>query len=59
MADKPKEPKKPKGTWNLYNISGNKLERKNKFCPKCGSGVFLAHHKNRLVCGNCHYMEKK
>ena len=23
-------------TWKLYQVSGNKLERKNKFCPKCG-----------------------
>ena len=31
---------------------------KNKFCPKCGKGVFMAQHKNRMTCGKCHYMEK-
>jgi ribosomal protein S27AE len=32
---------------------------KNKFCPKCGPGVMLANHKDRLYCGKCHYMEKR
>ena len=31
---------------------------KNKSCPKCGAGVFMAQHKNRITCGKCHYMEK-
>ena len=42
-----------------YTVSGNSLQRKNKFCPKCGMGVFLAGHKDRLTCGKCHYMERK
>lgn len=41
----------------LYEISGNSLKRKNKFCPKCGTGVFLAQHKDRATCGNCHFTE--
>ncbi len=41
----------------LYNISGDKVERKNKFCPKCGPGMFMAVHKDRVVCGNCKYVE--
>ncbi len=28
-------------------------------CPKCGSGVRLADHKDRLSCGKCGYFEKK
>lgn len=32
---------------------------KNKTCPKCGKGMFLADHKDRLSCGKCGYMEKK
>lgn len=51
------EKKKLKGGWNLYQVSGNKIERKNKSCPKCGSGVFMAKHANRLTCGNCRYTE--
>ena len=61
MAEE-KKPKKstPKhGRWKFYQVSGNKVERKNKFCPKCGVGIFLAEHKERLSCGNCGYMEAK
>lgn len=32
---------------------------KNRFCPKCGPGIMLANHKDRLYCGKCHYMEKR
>ena len=42
-----------------YDISGETIKRKNKSCPKCGNGVFLADHKDRLTCGRCKYMEKK
>tara|TARA_Y100000310_G_C20468918_1_gene709022 strand:- start:455 stop:643 length:189 start_codon:yes stop_codon:yes gene_type:complete len=28
-------------------------------CPKCGPGVFLAIHKDRVHCGKCSYTEKK
>ena len=42
---------------NVYEISGSTIKRKNKFCPKCGSGVFMAQHKNRSTCGKCHYTE--
>ena len=52
-----KEQKKKSGIWNLYQKAGNGLERKNKSCPKCGSGVFMAKHANRFYCGNCHYCE--
>ena len=41
----------------LFTISGDKIERKNRNCPKCGPGMFLGKHKNRLVCGNCKYVE--
>jgi ubiquitin-small subunit ribosomal protein S27Ae len=51
-----KEVKKPH---QRYDVSGDKLVRKNKTCPKCGAGVFLAEHKDRLTCGKCQYMEKK
>ena len=42
--------------WELYNI-GDKLDRKRKSCPKCGGGVFLAQHEDRLSCGLCGYTE--
>ncbi|MCK4757890.1 MAG: 30S ribosomal protein S27ae, partial [Thermoplasmata archaeon] len=44
---------------DYYEIQGDKLVRKRRHCPKCGEGVFLAEHKNRHSCGNCHYTEFK
>ena len=41
----------------LYEISGESITRKNRTCPKCGPGMFLAKHKNRIVCGKCQYVE--
>ena len=57
MAKKKEIKKKPMQAWKLYKASGGKVERKNKSCPKCGSGVFLAAHKDRETCGNCGYCE--
>lgn len=57
MAKKKKNKKKPMQVWKLYQVSGNKVERKNRFCSKCGSGVFLAKHKDRETCGRCGYSE--
>jgi small subunit ribosomal protein S27Ae len=30
-----------------------------KWCPRCGPGVLLASHGNRITCGRCHYSEIK
>ena len=56
MAKKEKKEKKSKGIWELYESSGG-LKRKNKSCPKCGSGTFMAQHKDRYACGKCQYSE--
>ncbi len=60
MAEKGKPAKKEIGYMisKLYDTSGG-LKRKNKSCPKCGPGTFLANHKNRLACGKCNYVEMK
>jgi len=58
MAKKQKKPKKTSKVSNNYELGSGELKRKNKFCPKCGEGVFLAQHNNRMTCGKCHYMEK-
>ena len=42
---------------STYEVSGDSIKRKNKSCPKCGSGVFMANHKTRWTCGKCGYME--
>ncbi|MFO7710944.1 MAG: 30S ribosomal protein S27ae [Candidatus Woesearchaeota archaeon] len=30
---------------------------KNRSCPKCGVGVFMSKHKDRMHCGKCGYAE--
>lgn len=44
-------------TYKSYKIEGDKLARTRKSCPKCGAGVFMAQHKDRVSCGKCHYTE--
>ncbi len=56
---KGKKPHKNKPTskkYKHYILEGDKIKR-SKSCPRCGLGVFLANHKNRLYCGKCHYAE--
>ncbi|MEM2935070.1 MAG: 30S ribosomal protein S27ae [Candidatus Thermoplasmatota archaeon] len=43
----------------IYELKDGKIVRKRKECPKCGPGVFMAEHKNRISCGNCGYTEFK
>jgi len=57
MAKKQKKPKKPVKPHTLYEASGAEIKRKNKSCPKCGKGVFMAKHGNRSTCGKCGYTE--
>jgi len=52
-----KKLKKTSKKYLLYEAEGGVLKRKGKFCPKCGAGVFLARHKDRLTCGKCGYTE--
>lgn len=59
MGEKMNKEKKAKIKKSNKYISGDKLERKGKFCPKCGPGVFMAEHKDRYSCGKCGYTEKK
>jgi len=42
--------------YKKYKIDGGKIIR-NKFCPRCGPGIFLMETKERLYCGKCHYSE--
>ena len=59
MAKKKKpNNKKPSKRYEKYKVDGDKLTRANS-CPKCGAGIFLANHKDRKVCGKCHYTEFK
>ena len=56
-AGKPASKGAKKGRWNLYPKEGDKVTRKNKSCPKCGQGTFMAKHKDRDYCGFCHMTE--
>ncbi len=51
--------KKTSQKWKLYEVKGGKVVRKNKFCPRCGPGVFMADHGDRWSCGRCGYTEWK
>jgi len=52
---KDKVAKKPRPSKLHKNYDKGKI--KNKPCPKCGAGYFLAAHKERTYCGKCHYTE--
>ncbi len=43
----------------IYNVEGGAIKRLKQNCPRCGPGVFLADHENRLSCGRCGYTEFK
>ena len=59
QKERPKSKKKHAKVqvWKLYEVKGNELLRKGKFCPRCGSGTFLAEYKNRKYCGKCGFSE--
>ena len=41
---------------DCFKLESGRIIRK-KSCPKCGEGVFMAAHKDRLTCGKCSYSE--
>ncbi len=63
MAKNDKKPaekkKKVYQIYKNYQVDGEVVKKKNKSCPKCGEGFFMAEHKDRMTCGKCGYMEKK
>jgi small subunit ribosomal protein S27Ae len=42
--------------YTKYKVEGDKIVRE-KYCPRCGPGVFLMVAQNRVYCGKCHYTE--
>ena len=42
--------------FKFYKIEGDTVKR-DKYCPRCGPGVFLMKAKDRLYCGKCHFTE--
>lgn len=60
MADKEAKPKQVRiAKKDFFKVEGGKLTRTRKHCPKCGPGVFMAEHDNRVACGRCGYTEFK
>ncbi|MCX6675122.1 MAG: 30S ribosomal protein S27ae [Methanothrix sp.] len=47
------------GVAAYYQVSGDAIKTRKPVCPRCGNGVFLAEHANRLSCGKCGYTEFK
>jgi ubiquitin-small subunit ribosomal protein S27Ae len=52
-----KEKKRELSVSKFYQITDNKVERTRRECPRCGKGVFMAVHKDRLTCGKFSYTE--
>ncbi|HLD02512.1 MAG TPA: 30S ribosomal protein S27ae [Candidatus Nanoarchaeia archaeon] len=57
MAKKKVKNKRPSKRYSYYKVEGDSLKRLKRTCPKCGPGIFLAQHKDRVYCGACHYVE--
>jgi len=60
MAAKSKKPVKslPKRS-EYFKIEGDKVVPQRRYCPRCGPGVFMGEHKDRVTCGKCGYTEFK
>jgi small subunit ribosomal protein S27Ae len=65
MAEKKKDnapitkKKTRKGVHALYKIENDKVTRLRPTCERCGSGYFMANHKNRYTCGHCGFTRYK
>ena len=60
---KERKGKKPRSKSKHNDVNLWKKYKEGKFsgrwCPRCGYGVGLAQHSNRVTCGRCHYSEIK
>jgi len=43
--------------WKYYKVENEKIKRLKRECPRCGKGVFMGEHKDRITCGRCGYTE--
>jgi small subunit ribosomal protein S27Ae len=61
-AEKPKglkKKKEEKGVHAMYKIEGEKVTRTHPTCERCGTGYFMADHKDRYTCGHCGFTRYK
>jgi len=40
-----------------YTLQDGKAVLARRHCPRCGPGVLMAEHKDRVSCGRCGYTE--
>lgn len=45
--------------WKYYKVEGEQAKKLKKECSRCGKGVFMGEHKDRITCGKCGYTEFK
>ncbi len=43
--------------WKYYKFEGQTIKKLKRECPRCGKGVFMGEHKDRVACGRCGYTE--
>ncbi|MHB1908837.1 MAG: 30S ribosomal protein S27ae [Nitrososphaerales archaeon] len=58
-AAPPKKKRPDTPIYKFYEVKGGKATLLRRECPRCGHGVFLAEHKDRLTCGKCGYTSYK
>jgi len=54
-----KKKRKESPVYKFYQVKAGKVDRLRKECPRCGRGVFLGEHRDRLTCGKCGYTSFK
>lgn len=59
MAEKEKKKVLRVSKKDFYKVEDGKVVRTKNHCPKCGPGVFMGEHGNRVACGKCGYTEFK
>lgn len=45
--------------WKYYTVEDDRIRKVRRECPRCGRGVFMAEHSDRVTCGRCKYTEFK
>jgi len=54
-----KKERKESPIYKFFPVKQDRVERLRKECPRCGRGVYLGEHKDRLTCGKCGYTSFK